>query len=408
MLPASYGVRNRSGRIRLPRVVWLLVVGRGVNRLGAFTLPFLTVALTDLLGASVSTAGALMAMFGVGSVASRLVGGWLADRLGRRATIVLGLVLTAAAQLGLAGAPSLGAAAAAIAVLGLAFEIYEPPSQALIADVVPGPARPAAYGLLSASLAAAGVAAGLLATAVGAIDLRLLFVVDAATCLGCAVLLGLALPGGTRQAGPAGPRQPRAANPWRDRRLLALTASGVAFAAVYLQINTALGLTLDRRGISASYVGLLLAASALTIVAGQPVLRWRRFARLDPWRATAAGYVVLGSGLLATGFATTLPAFAAATILWSLGDLILLGRIYGLVADLAPAHARAQYFSVYGLSWGLATVIGPPTGTLLLDHAGPGPLWTAAAAVCAILAAGQPALARFVAGARSGQPADPR
>ena len=389
------------------RVVWLLVVGRAVNRLGAFTLPFLTVALTDLLGASVSAAGALMAMFGIGSIASRLVGGWLADRLGRRTTIVLGLVLTAAAQLGLAGAPSLGAAAVAIAGLGLAYEIYEPPSQALIADVVPSHARPAAYGLLSASLAAAGVAAGLLATAVGATDLRLLFVVDAATCLGCAVLLGIALPGdAARQLGPTPPgRRPNAASPWRDRRLLALTASGVAFAAVYLQINTALALTLDRRGISASYVGLLLAASALTIVAGQPLLRWGRFARVDSWRAMAIGYVVLGIGLLATGFATTLPAFAAATVIWSLGDLILLGRVYGFVAELAPAHARAQYFSVYGLSWGVATVIGPPAGTFLVDRAGPGALWTATAIVCGVLAATQTALARFVT--RSHCAADP-
>jgi hypothetical protein len=33
---------------RLPRVVWLLVIGRAVNHFGAFTLPFLTVALTGL------------------------------------------------------------------------------------------------------------------------------------------------------------------------------------------------------------------------------------------------------------------------------------------------------------------------------------------------------------------------
>jgi len=400
MSSASHPVRNRSGRTRLPRVVWLLVIGRAVNRLGAFTLPFLTVALTDLLGASVSAAGALMAMFGIGSIASRLGGGWLADRIGRRATIVIGLALTAVAQLGLAGAPNLAAAAVAIAVLGLAYEIYEPPSQALIADVVPGPARPAAYGLLSASLAAAGVAAGLLAAAVGAIDLRLLFVIDAATCLGCAVLLGLALPGGTRPA-PALRHPPSGTRPWRDRRLLALTASGVAFAAIYLHINAALGLTLDRRDIPASYVGLLLAASGLTIVAGQPLLRWRRLARLDPWRAMALGYVVLGIGLLATAFATTLPTFVAATVVWSVGDLILLGRVYGLVADLAPAHARAQYFSVYGLSWGVGTVVGPPAGTLLLDHAGPTALWTASAAACGVLAAGQPALARFVMRTRS-------
>jgi hypothetical protein len=46
-------------------------------------------------------------------------------------------------------------------VLGLALEIHEPPSQALIADVVPAPTRPAAYGLLSAGLSAGAASPGL-------------------------------------------------------------------------------------------------------------------------------------------------------------------------------------------------------------------------------------------------------
>jgi hypothetical protein len=59
----------------LPRVVWLVVVGRAVNQLGAFTLPFLTVALTARFGVSVAVAGALMAVFGAATIASRLAGG---------------------------------------------------------------------------------------------------------------------------------------------------------------------------------------------------------------------------------------------------------------------------------------------------------------------------------------------
>jgi hypothetical protein len=82
-----------------------------------------------------------MAGFGAATIASRLAGGWLADRIGRRATIVTGLVMTAVAQLVLTGAPNLVAAAVAVAFLELAFETYEPPSQALVVDVVPGPAR---------------------------------------------------------------------------------------------------------------------------------------------------------------------------------------------------------------------------------------------------------------------------
>lgn len=420
MPPPRLLARALPGTAGLPRVVWLVVVGRAVNQLGAFTLPFLTVALTARFGVSVAVAGALMAVFGAATIASRLAGGWLADRIGRRATIVSGLTLTALAQLALAAAPTPMAAGVAVAVLGLAFEVYEPPSQALIADVVPAPARPAAYGLLAAALSAAAVAAGLLAAALGAVDLRLLFVLDAVTCLACAVLLRVALPSGRpARGGDTGPGpRPRAArgpdavqrldagpgveqggtSPWRDRRLMALLACGILFASVYLQVSATLGLTLGLRGIPASRVGLLLTVSALVVVAGQPLLSRGPVARLDPWSAMAAGYLLLGAGLLANGFAATLPQFAAATVLWSTGDLVLLGRAHALVADIAPERARARYFSVYGLCWGAAAVLGPVAGTQLLDRAGPRVLWVACAAGCGALALAQPRLRRLVSG----------
>ena len=73
--PPRLLARALPGTAGLPRVVWLVVVGRAVNQLGAFTLPFLTVALTARFGVSVAVAGALMAVFGAATIASRLAGG---------------------------------------------------------------------------------------------------------------------------------------------------------------------------------------------------------------------------------------------------------------------------------------------------------------------------------------------
>jgi MFS family permease len=173
----------------------------------------------------------------------------------------------------------------------------------------------------------------------------------------------------------------------------------VLFAAIYLQVSATLGLTLDLRGIQPTRVGLLFAVSAISVVLGQPLLRRGLLARLEPFRAMAVGYLLLGAGLLANGFAGTLPEFAAAAVLWSLGDLILLGRAYSLVADIAPEQSRAQYFAVYGLCWGAAAVLGPFAGTQLLEHAGPVGLWTVCALACAALACAQPGLHRLL-GAR--------
>jgi MFS family permease len=185
----------------LSRTVWILVVARAVNRIGAFTLPFLGVVLTVEFGASLGQTGLILAVFGAATIPSRLLGGQLADRLGRRLTIVLGLTGCAIAQLWIALSHTLWSAVLATILLGLAFEIYEPPSQAMIADVTEPSDRPAAYGLYSAALAAAGVLAGLLAATISHVDLRWLFVADAVTCLTCAALVALALPTSARSGG---------------------------------------------------------------------------------------------------------------------------------------------------------------------------------------------------------------
>lgn len=358
-----------------------------MNRLGAFTLPFLAVVLTVELGATVGQAGLVLTLFGLATIPSRVLGGQLADRLGRKLTIVVGLVGCAVAQLWIAVSGSLTSAILAVLLLGLVFEIYEPPSQAIIADVTAPADRPAAYGLLGAAMAAAAVVAGLLAAWLGQWDLRWLFVVDAATCLACATLIAVALPSRKNQRTDGG-----AGAVWQDRRLLLMVALGTAFASIYLQITLGLPLTLLRRELPAASIGVVLAISAVTLVIGQPLLRTLR--KTDDFRVMGIGYLLLAVGLLANGFATTLPLFLAAAVVWSVGDLLLLGRAYTIVAAIAPEEARGRYLAAYGISWGIAGAIAPVAGSQLFAHLGPAGLWTTCAITSVVLAAFQPLLRR--------------
>ena len=82
--------------------------------------------------------------------------------------------------------------------------------------------------------------------------------------------------------------------------------------------------------------------------------------------------------------------------MWSLGDLLLLGRAYAVVAAIAPDHGRGRYLAVYGTSWGAAGVIAPVLGTQLLAHGGPVLAWSVLAGLCGALAVTQPALRAVV------------
>jgi hypothetical protein len=388
----------------VPRQVRILAAARAVNQLGAFSLVFLTVMLCRVMGASLATAGAVSALFGVATMASRLLGGRLADRVGRRRTILVGLTGCAAAQLGIAAAPDLAVAAVCAVLLGLAFELYEPPSQAMIADATQPGQRTHAYALLTTALAAGNMGAGLIADAVGHSGLRWLFVVDAASCLACALIVRLALPAGDwqpasalRSPGSADRPAVRAAgSPWRDPGLLAMTAAGTVFALVYMLILIALPLSLSARGLNPASAGLVMATATLTLVVIRPALRIPMLSRLSGPVAYGTGFALMAAGLAGYATAHSVAGLLAPTAVWSAGNLLLSGRAFAVVTALAPPGATARYLAVYGLSWGIATVAAPVLATQVIGSLGPAVLWSGCAVLCAAMSCLQPALVRAV------------
>jgi predicted MFS family arabinose efflux permease len=184
-----------------------------------------------------------------------------------------------------------------------------------------------------------------------------------------------------------------------DGRLIAMLATGTVFATVYLQTTVALPLTLTAHGQPPARLGLLLTASALTIVLGQPLLRIR--AR-DDFAALTAGYLILAIGLLALGFSGSLLSLTAATVVCAVGDLLLLGRAYSVVAALAPPGARGHYLAVYGISWGIAAVLAPVIGTRIFAYEGQLVLWSSCATACLALALAQPLMRSVLVSRPSG------
>ncbi|GAB3929442.1 MFS transporter [Microlunatus endophyticus] len=375
-----------------PRPLLVLVIARAVNQLGAFAMSFLTVTLVDTYGASLATAGQVVAIFGLATIPSRLIGGRLADHLGRKQTIMIGLCGCAIGLLIIAGSSGIAGAAVGAVLLGLFFEIYEPPSQALLAELVPARRRPQAFGLLGAALATAAVAAGALAALLGSLGLRWLFVADAATCLGSAALV-LAW---VRAPRPV-PRQARpGGSPWRDRRLLIMLAVCTGFALTWTIGVTALPLTVAARGFDPSRTGWLLAVGALVTIGGQRLLR-RADAR--PFTLMAIGLALVATGFVVYATASDYPLLAVGAATVAFGQVFLLGPPYAVAAGLADNSSRAGYLAVFGTGWGIAQTVGPIAATRLLT-AGVTVMWLSASAVCLAVALLLPLAARGVLGRR--------
>src|SRR5688500_7566590 len=66
----------------LSRDTWWLSLVMVINRSGTMVVPFMTMYMTQHLGVSISKAGFVMSLFGLGAIAGALTGGKLTDKLG--------------------------------------------------------------------------------------------------------------------------------------------------------------------------------------------------------------------------------------------------------------------------------------------------------------------------------------
>src|SRR5580704_8963087 len=131
----------------LPRAAWILFFGTFLNKFGAFVVPFLTLYLTKQ-GYTITDAGIAVGAYGVGGLFASLLGGHLADKLGRRETIALSMFSGAATMMLLSQAHSFALIVGLTALAGLASEFYRPASSALLTDLVPPNQRVTAFATL--------------------------------------------------------------------------------------------------------------------------------------------------------------------------------------------------------------------------------------------------------------------
>jgi MFS family permease len=388
----------------LPRAYWILWTATLVNKLGTFVVPFLYLYLTRSEHLSVARASFIVALYGVGSMVSGPVGGLLADRIGRRAVLLGGLVAGAGAMLTLGFIHAAPAIPVLTLVLGFAGDLHRPAASAMIADVVPAAQRVRAYSLQHWAINLGYVAALLLAGTMAEISFVLLFVGDAATTLACAVIVWRWLP--ESRPAPGEPRGRAASELWRplrDPRFAAVWLLAALFATIYFQFVTTLPEALLRHGVTTAQYGTLIAVTCAVVTVLQP-LATPALQRVPRPVVLAAASLLTGMGFGAVGLVTTLPLYIAAGMIWTLGEIGYQAIVPSIVADLAPADQRGGYQGCYQMAWGLASFAGPALGGQVLQRLGEDWLWGGCFALGALLAAGHYAVARRAALGRDAQP----
>ncbi|WP_153456935.1 MFS transporter [Streptomyces smaragdinus] len=361
----------------LPPTVWTLFAGTIVNRLGYLVTPFLVffLATRDITGTQTTL---VLGALGAGNLLGPALGGLLADRVGRRRTMLTGLVAAATAQGALYAAPGVATTAAAALALSAAGAMVSPASYALMADSVEGETRQRAYVLFGWGVNIGTAVAGVLGGVLAAHGYWLLFAVDAATML---LFAGIVF---VRIGEP--PRVLRGDKDGmgygvvlRDRLMLALMPLFAVGLFVYSLTEVALPLAIRDSGLSPAVYGAMAATNAVFVVAVQPFAS-ALLARLPQVPVQAAGSALIAVGVALTGIADSVPGYAVSVVVWSLGEVVVAGIAAALVAELAPEHARGRYQGAFQWVWGVARFAALTAGVALYTAAGPAVLWWSALA----------------------------
>jgi DHA1 family solute carrier family 18 vesicular amine transporter 1/2 len=329
--------------------------------------------LSARLGASPTVIGLLFSSFGLTMLLVSIPMGTVSDRIGRRAPMVLGLIVLAGSSVLFAFADSLAWLFAARMAQGVADAITWVVGLALIADLYGPQERGRITGLVMAGPGLAfmlGPSIGGWLYELGGI--RLPFLAVAALC--AIVLLGfLCLFVSAPQRGSA-PTTLAAAIRVPD--IVTCVAVVVTAAGTIAMLEPVVVLHLERFGVHPGRVGILFGVAAVVTATLNPLFG-RLADRSGAWRLMLLGLLLSALVLPILGRASS---FGSAIVWYTLEAAaisLVITPSLSFMAAASPAAGGESFGLAYGLynvGWGIGLLAGPAAGGFLFEQLGFGRL----------------------------------
>jgi MFS family permease len=364
-----------------PSQFWLLFWGMLVSFTGMSMIwPFLVIYLGQELGLPLTIVTTLTTINAVMSLLSSFVAGSITDKIGRKWTMVVSLVVTGAALAVMILAHTYLQFAILMALRGAFRPLYRVGSDAMIADLVPPEKRNDAYALTRLSKNV-GVALG---PAMGGIMIASSYKITFAIASGASLFFGLLIALFTVETLPDAAReiQERLSENikaylaiFQDRIfstfILGFTLLQIAGSILWVLLGV---YAIKNYGLSENLFGLIPTTNAVMVVFLQLFFtRWT--SRYRPLIIMAIGTLFYGLGVGSIAFGTGFWGFWISMVIVTIGELMVIPTASTYTANRAPETMRGRYMSMLALTMGAGSMIGPLLGGFLNDTFRPSAIW---------------------------------
>lgn len=365
-----------------PNAFKVLTLATFIDMLGSFLLyPFYALYVTEHFGVGMTQVGILFSIFSAGNIFGGMIGGALADKFGRRAMVVIGLVVSGIGSLFLGFIDNLNFFYILAGFLGLVGNFGGPARQAMIADLLPEEKQAEGFGILRVAFNLSATIGPLLGGFLATRSFMTLFIADAMSSLITAFIVFLVIPETKPQRSDNNPEESVIKTIIGYKEVLKdgvymlfITVSALT-VLVYMQMNSTLSVFLrDVHGFPAQGFGYLLSMNAIMVVIFQLWIT-KKISKYNPMKMMAFGtlFYMIGFGMY--GFISTVPLFFIAMIIITIGEMIVTPVAQAVVASFAPEDKRGRYMAFFGFQWAIPNLFGIIAAGLIMKNLGPNWVW---------------------------------
>lgn len=367
------GVRQTFGES--PLAAKTVLAGVLINRLGGFLNIFLVLFMASRDYSTAQAAIALSA-YGAGAIAGVLAGGALANWLGARNATVISMAASSVLTVALLYLPSYWLLIATIVVIGAASQLHRPASATLLSALTPQDRQVMIFAMYRFCLNLGATAAPLVGFALYNLDRQqygLLFWAEGLVALAYAALAFVALPARVPRDRSRSQHEDAPSGGYlavlRDRRYRLYLVATFFHAAVYVQYLSTLPLDITAAGIGIVWYTVAVSLNGLMVIVFE--LPLTKVTQRWPLRVTIGlAFALLAAGVAFYGLPPAPAVIIAATLIWSLGEVLGAPAVFAYPAVVAQDHLRGHYIGSFQFMFALGSAIGPMVGGWLFVRLG--------------------------------------
>ena len=342
-----------------------------VFRTGTLAFPFYAAYLTHQHAIAPGTAGLLVGVYGAGALCTDLIIGGVIKRFSANRVILGSLLLNAALLLVIPSVDNTPALLLLSFLWGACYEAFTP---ATFSETVAHSSLETRKVAFSCNRLAIniGMAIGpLLGSLIFLRNADAVFYINAllsllafATCLRFARSLPV-----TPGAAVAGKDEglPEQAPHERSRLLVILLAALPVHVAYALPPTFLSAYIINYTELPAYYVGIIFFINALLVIVFEVPINLR-MAHLSSSRSLIVGFLLAGSGFFLMGFGQVGALLLLATVLWSLGEMIVFPGITHYVSSISSRDSVARNLGYYSAGVNIGVMVAPSLAFMLVSR----------------------------------------